>query len=151
MLNLVVYKVTTQPSMVKSPKLVQFRTRKMAQAAMQTTALNVISSVLFSQSKQYQENTLNYAMAASLSTLPFHHSLPFNQDTGCIATSRVLVSRKIVVRIPTRPNIFFFSKALKPYLGPTQSPSRINGHRGIFSLGIRRPCVRLTIHLTYKL
>jgi len=43
----------------------------MAQAVMQTTALNVTSIVLFSQSKQYQENTLNYIMAASLSTRSF--------------------------------------------------------------------------------
>jgi hypothetical protein len=38
---------------------------------MQTTALNGISLVLFSQSKQYQENTLNYATTATLSTRSF--------------------------------------------------------------------------------
>jgi hypothetical protein len=38
---------------------------------MQMTALNDISLVFFSQSKQYQENTLNDAMIASLSTRSF--------------------------------------------------------------------------------
>jgi hypothetical protein len=71
MLNLAVYKLTNQPSRVKSPKLVQLRTRKLAQAVMQTTALNDISLVFFSQSKQYQENTLKYAMTASLSKRSF--------------------------------------------------------------------------------
>jgi hypothetical protein len=51
---------------------------------MQTTVLTGISAAPFGQSKQHQENTLNYAMTAHFT---IHHSISFNQDTGRIATS----------------------------------------------------------------
>jgi hypothetical protein len=91
---------------------------------MQTTALNDVSLVFFSQSKQYHENTLNYAMTASLSTPSFPSFLIIQSGYRVYRNKQGAGQPKNRGSNPVRATVFLLSKILTPDLGPTQSPNK---------------------------